>query len=586
MTIEAGATSADERALAEQVSRTRMAEDLAWFSDHGLRLGGTGAEREGALYVQQRLAEDGVSCDIEEFDSWVSYATDRDAMGPATVELLDGSERVHGKAYFFSGSTPPEGLDGELVWVGTGAPDEYDRLDADVRGKIALSILSFDAPHGEPARVAGARGARAIVIMNWSDALGRVAHTSTARGIWGNPTPEDLRDGDRIPTIAVAHEDGQRLRGLADGGAPVRVRVSTTAQWARSAQPIAEIPGQSDDFLLVYCHQDTFGGGMTDNSTGVVGLLELARVLNRYRGSLRLGVRLAWWGSHEMPYNGSTWHLDHHWDEVRDHCVAVLNADSWAVGETRDRVMTWAFAEVEDFARRCNEDVLGLRVPAEDFGAREAEQSFWGIGVPSIMNFSISEGYPDGLSYLGPWFHTERDTIEYVDQEALAQLVELYAVMVHRLATAQTFPFAYGRLASRIADLVGQLAGRAPEPLRWEGVAQAARHFVDAATAADEALQNGRAPEQANAVLMRVGRIVNPVVYTDAGRYGQDPSSATHLGRRLPTLQLALDELERTRDDEVLHKAWLTRAVRERNRVVDALREGAEQLELLSGGSR
>jgi aminopeptidase YwaD len=575
MSTEVRALTELERDLVASVSHERMSVDLEWFSDHGLRLGGTDAEREGAHYVQERLIADGIACEVEEFDSWVSYAQDREAMGPATVELLDAGETVHGKIYFFSGVTPPEGTESELVWVGTGAPSEYERLGVDVRGRIALSILSFDAPHGEPARVAGDRGALAIIIMNWSDALGSITHTSTARGVWGNPTPDDLRDGRRIPTLAVSHSDGMRLRDVALGGGHVRVRVTASAEWGRSTQPIASIPGRSEDFILVYCHQDTFGGGMTDNSTGVVGVLELARVLNRYRDALGLGVRFAWWGSHEMPYNGSTWHLDQHWDEIREHCVAVLNADSWAVGQTRDQVMTWAFAEVEGFARRCNEDVLGLPVPAEDFGAREAEQSFWCIGIPSIMNFSITDGYPDGLSYLGPWFHTLRDTIEHVDVAALRQLVELYAVMIIRLSTCRRLPFRYDELARRIADLVDELAPRAPVALRWEGLTAAAAGFLAAARRV--AGVNGTAGEL-NRRLMRVGRILNPVVYTDSGRYGQDPSSATYLTKRLPNLQQALDELERTHDDDVLHKAWITRAVRERNRVVDALLEATEQL--------
>jgi hypothetical protein len=462
-----------------------------------------------------------------------------------------------------------------VVWVGTGAPSEYDRLGADVRGAIAVSMLSMDAPHGEPVAVAGERGALGIVIVNWSDRHGAVVHTGTSRGIWGNPTAADAEQ--RIPVVAVSHADGARLRELAErdgAGGRARLHSHTNAVWAHSVQPIAEIPGRRPGFVLVYCHLDTFGAGMTDNTTGVVGLMELARRLHDRRDTLQRGVRLAWWAGHEMPYNGSTHHLDTHWDTLRERCVAVLNADSWAIEDTLDRVLTWGFAEAEGFATTAADAVIGASTGYEDFDAREAEQSFWCLGIPSIMTFSIADGYPDGLSYLGGYWHSEADTIDHVDQPALAQLVGIYAVMCTRLCDIHTLPFTYSVLAERHEDLLGTLAVEHPTALQWNPVLAAAGRLTAAARGFEQAAAGG---PPADLALMRVARILNPVVYTVGGTYAQDPSSASDLRRRLPGLQRALTGLAAA--DQTAARAWSVSVVRERNRTIDALCDAAAALE-------
>jgi aminopeptidase YwaD len=566
-----------EEDLVAAVSAAEIARDLDWFSAHGLRLAGTPAERAGAAYVRDRLSARGIDCRLEGFDGWVSYGDVPERFGPARVEPDDGGPAIAGKIYAFAGSTPPDGVEGRLVWVGTGAPMEYARLGADVDGAIAVSMLSMDAPHGEPVAVAGERGALGIVIVNWSDRHGRVVHTGTSRGIWGNPTAADTEQ--RIPVVAVSHADGGRLRVLAERGGRARLHSRNTAVWARSEQPIAEIPGRRPEFVLVYCHLDTFGAGMTDNTTGVVGLMELARRLHDRRDTLERGVRLAWWAGHEMPYNGSTHHLDAHWDEIRERCVAVLNADSWAIEDTIDRVLTWGFAEAEEFATGCADAVIGGPTGYEDFDAREAEQSFWCVGIPSIMTFSIADGYPDGLSYLGGYWHSEADTLDHVDQPALAQLVGIYAVMCARLCTAPTLPFTYSALADRLEALLAELALGHPNALQWKPILNAAGRLMAAACAFEEAAPAGRSVDLA---LMRVGRILNPVVYTVGGTYAQDPSSASDLRRRLPGLQRALRGLAGAAGDGPAARAWAVSVTRERNRTVDALGDAAGELERLA----
>ncbi len=66
--------------------------------------------------------------------------------------------------------------------------------------------------------------------------------------------------------------------------------------------------------MLIAGHFDSWHLGATDNATGNVACLELARVLYAQRDRLQRGVRIAWWPGHSNGrYTGSTWYVDHHW---------------------------------------------------------------------------------------------------------------------------------------------------------------------------------------------------------------------------------------------------------------------------------
>jgi N-acetylated-alpha-linked acidic dipeptidase len=558
-----------EQSLLAAIDPRRIREDLDRLGRLSLRLGGTEQEREAAGYVCGRLRAAGVDARLEELDAFVSHAAEPSRFGPAHVEVRDASPtRLEGKIYAFSGTTPQDGVVGELVDVGIGSEAEYVRLGVDVRGKIALSRLSFDAPHSEPARVAQSRGAAGLVVSNWSGRDGRRVHTSTAKWTWGNPTPDDLSNGVAgIPIVAVAHEDGELLRDrLRLGPTRVAVVASSTRGWTRTVQPIAEIEGATDAFVLLHCHLDAFGAGATDNATGIAGLMELARVLNEHRDRLRRSVRIAWWACHEMPYDGSTWHLDRHWDTFRAGCVAALNADSWALAGSAGRIVALTCGELEELARGAIAAVVGEPLLIGDFSLKEAEQTFWSPGISSGFVFSATRDFPDG-PITGTWFHTEFDTLEHVDDAALAQLVQIYALMAARLAAPAELPLDFRTTARRVARLLDELAPLAPPGLELASLADLATPLEAAAEAS--------VPDES---LLRAARALNPALYTVAGPYGQDPVAAVHLGRRLPGLRVALEGLAAAGDDTEAAGAWLTVARRERNRVSDALREAVAAL--------
>ena len=91
--------------------------------------------------------------------------------------------------------------------------------------------------------------------------------------------------------------------------------------------PVAELAGETPEYVLVGSHYDSWDYGVTDNATGNAAVLELARVLSQKQ--LRRGVKIAWWPAHSNGrYAGSTWYCDEQFEDLDARCVALVNMDS------------------------------------------------------------------------------------------------------------------------------------------------------------------------------------------------------------------------------------------------------------------
>jgi hypothetical protein len=80
--------------------------------------------------------------------------------------------------------------------------------------------------------------------------------------------------------------------------------------------------------------------------------------------------------------------------------------------------------------------------------------------------------------------------------------------------------------------------------------------------------------EKINEKMMRLSRILNPVLYTRIGKYGQDPVMALPL---IPVLE-PITELAGMSPESSEFKALRTKLVRQRNKVVDALKEATNTI--------
>jgi len=83
---------------------------------------------------------------------------------------------------------------------------------------------------------------------------------------------------------------------------------------------------------------------------------------------------------------------------------------------------------------------------------------------------------------------------------------------------------------------------------------------------------------KANECLMQVSRILTPVVSHLKGNYGQDTYGLSALSNPIPVLEGVRDYVGFARGSEE-HKLLMTRLMREKKRVYDALRDAVERID-------
>src|SRR5690606_20699124 len=120
----------------------------------------------------------------------------------------------------------------------------------------------------DEARAAG------VIVSNWSQEFG-------ASRIFGTTTT-------RAPMVDILLEDYGTLFRLAESGHAPRIRMKIDSK-ERGIVPIfntiATIPGTefADEYVILSAHLDSWEGGTgaTDNGTGVIAMMEVARVLQK-----------------------------------------------------------------------------------------------------------------------------------------------------------------------------------------------------------------------------------------------------------------------------------------------------------------
>ena len=474
------------------------------------------------------------------------------------------------------GSTPAEGVEGELIYIGrnmTADPFDAPLIDyeeIDVSGKIVLDD-GYPAPYR--AWATEEAGALAQVFINPDNQL----HNMTVTTIWGAPTPETKDRIPQNPIVALRRPDGENLAERLQSGETVRVRVTgeVNTEWMPTELVVAEIRGneEPDHFVLVGGHIDSWHEGITDNATGNAGMLQLARLLHENRDKLRRSVRIAWWTGHSPGrYAGAAWYADNYFSDLRNGGIAYVNVDS--VGSRSATIFGGAaHAELEGVNRATIQRVTGQDEVRLGRVGKTADEAFTGIGMSSMrMSKSIPAGSPDRGTADGSggswWWHARTDSRDKADTDLLVDDTMVMLEMVYALASPPLIPFDYVATADEMLDKLGEID-------HWDTseLAAAVGAFRERA-ARLSALDGDDVGDHAahNAGLLKIGRALNTAYYTYSGPHDQD---VNELIPRFPGIARAsaLSDLDPDSEDA---KFLETRLLREQNRIMDGLLAATE----------
>ena len=538
--------------------RERLMAHITEFARR-VKLSGTSEELESFGYLQAQMDGYGYRTQLLSHDAYISLP------GAAKVEIDEESLRCI--THSMSVSTATAGVSGDLVYVGEGS--EADFADKDVAGKI---LLVDGIATEEVAALASAAGALGQLHVSPNEHL----YEMCVSPVWGSPSQHTRAN---LPTTAIctiAKEDGDRLRTRLANGEKVQARLTAEVDtgWRKTPLLVAELQPAGEDapFVLFSGHHDTWHFGIMDNGGANATMLEAARLLAIHAADWRRGLRICFWSGHSHGrYSGSAWYADEYFDDLDRRCAVHVNVDSTGGEGATVLTNSGVIDELRPLASDVIERIAGQKHAGRRHG-RAADQSFWGVGIPSMFG-SLSHQPPGPvkmLTALGWWWHTPHDTAEHIDPDNLSRDTQIVLEVLWRLLTSPVLPLDYtvyaAALGEQIARLQTGLDGRidisvlakAVDELNAnaKGILEAAHVSVDRA-------------ERVNAALMRAARHLVPLNYTSGERFHHD-SALPHPAwpsleglRALASLPLG--------SPEMAFYAVHTRQVR--NRIAYALRE-------------
>ncbi|HEX9014919.1 MAG TPA: M28 family metallopeptidase [Chloroflexota bacterium] len=562
-----------------------------------IRVSGTPDERPAVEYLRQRLEDYGVETHLYEFESLLGWPEE------AVVEVRSPETgSLKAITHSLAPSTPPDGLEGDVVYLGRGKESDFAARPA--AGKI---VLLDGIAEPDQVLLAQQQGAAALIFASYDD----YARDMCVSPVWGTPTRSTAGLMPSIPVFSVARAEGSRLKALLAKG-PVRVwlRARTFLGWRKVPVLVGEIAGtaEPDKYVLFSGHYCSWYHGAMDNGTANATMLEVARILSANRRELRRSVKFAFWPGHTQGrYSGSAWFADEFWEDLHDNCVLHVNVDSTgARGATlysarcMEENRAFALAAVRDAA---GGEATPTRMP------RAGDQSFWSCGISSVF-MSLSKVPPelacdlDGHSLAAPsgegdarpptggmpWYwHTADDTIDKIDPEVLQRDTRIFLLAVLRSAASPILPLRYGAAVREIREALELYKSQAGDRFDLGPVLSRAVQLQSAVAALDELLDRAcRTPgrrgveDLANRGLLALSRALVTVNYTANGPFDQDLAISIP---RVPLLAHAarLSGMDPAADET---RFLVTELTRNRNKVAYFLREALRAADETAAGLR
>lgn len=420
----------------------------------------------------------------------------------------------------------------ERKWI---SGKENEERFAAFKGKLVLTRES-GGDFAERLYRAGAAG-----MLHISSSPGGYIHHSNIGAEWGTPCASQISRIVSIPSAGISLEDGQMLaKRLETGSVTCTLSIRMDTRVRTSRMPYIDIPGKRKTFVLINGHYDSWYEGITDNATSDAILLEYARVFWKYRNMLDRGVRIAWWSGHsDARYAGSAWYCDRHLKELRDNCVANLNLDLAGNKNAEQVRARTTCMEGTRLTAEVIEEYTGMDAKPYIPMIRGADQSFWGARIPIQIMLKYEPTDEKRISPCpggGPWWHTDQDTIDKMDEQILLRDAEMNAKIACRILNSTVLPVEMVNYAGIMRKFLENIRSGLSDDFYMEDVFGALDELEPWLEKLERKLrekqeENPGVPggetggEECDRIIKRVAGEMTRLVYTYGSPYGQDRST-------------------------------------------------------------
>src|SRR5215211_3364974 len=439
------------RMIEEGAQRSHVDADLRYLLDViGPRLTGSPEIRRANEWTQKKFLEYGM--DRAELEAWtfgVGWTR-----GPMTLRMLAPQRReLIGVSWAWApGTNGPRA--GDVVMLDARTESEFQRRFA---GKLAGMWVMIGPPYpitnpGVPISLAADSlrldslrrdmqprnddERRFVPARGWFAAREKVAGIIREGGkefglLTMSGGPDDILPS---PSIVVSHETYAQFERLLRRGERVRIEADVRNTFTRDTlqqwNTVAEIRGSEkpDEVVLLGAHLDSWdlGTGGTDNGTGVIAVLEAARILKASGVRPKRTIRFALFSGEEQGLLGSQEYAMAHRKELDKH-QAMLVLDN---GTGRITAMALqGREELRDMWRAMLQPVASLGPLVVRSGDKTGTDhlAFLPYGVPGFNYDQLTRGY-------NHTHHSQVDDYDHVAPQDIAQAATIMAVNAWQLA--------------------------------------------------------------------------------------------------------------------------------------------------------
>ncbi len=458
--LQAQTNDAMVKSIMDETYNNSQLEQLAYelLDGIGPRLVGSPKMQQAHDWAVKRFANWGIDAKNEQWGEWKSWER-----GTTTIEMTTPySKSIEGMQLAFSPSTSSKGITAEVVklpmftsaaefnawlpsvkgklvmvsqyqpsgrpeynWKEFATPQSFEKMQKESKEASEAWMNSIKAT-GENSRTLNAKleaaGAAGILSSNWSRGFG-------VNKIFSAGTK-------KIPVVDIALEDyGQLYRMLQHGTTP-KVKIVANSKdrgMAPTFNTIATIPGteKSDEYVILSAHFDSWDGGTgaTDNGTGTITMMEVARILKKLYPNPKRTIVVGLWGSEEQGLNGSRAYVSANKDKMPK-VQALFNQDN-GTGRIAN-ISGQGFLHSYDYLGRWLRAVpneltkdIETSFPGTPGGGGSDHASFVAAGVPAFMLSSLN------WSYGNYTWHTNRDTYDKIVFDDVKSNVATIAILTY-----------------------------------------------------------------------------------------------------------------------------------------------------------
>lgn len=526
------------------------------------KLSGSNGAHDAVSYMSDVLKASRVKSEILTFDEYLSDPI-------SSVLQLENSQVFRSRPRSFSKSIP-EGIYAPLVFddsnqSGSISQKELNERLKSFKDKIVISH-GYDERYAKLLEKNGALG----WIQVWNSPE-EIIHEDTVGSVWGTPDLDSSLMALTIPVICVNAADGETLIKYARENPSKNVYLSTMLDTGvRTVEvPIAYIEGESDEFILVSGHYDTWYAGAMDNVAANAACLEIARLFSTQHHKTHRGIRIAWWAGHSNGrYAGSAWYMDHFYKELKERCVAHLNSDLIGSKVAEMIAVITTGLEGKEFERKQIKEVDGKAPLMWKHFGRGADQSFWGAEIPYhlMTRYEVPPEKKVTVAPGGsPWWHTIEDTYEKISFDILKKETQIFLKNVLAFSNEKVLPVDFNHYFGQMEERLCDVEQDSDPAFDFSDLQAALKQLKEKAMYC-YAKEN---EENKNKIVKIVGGKMNFLMQTYGSPYGQDLSYSYGMFPHLTAVKGVYRDC--TTPEAFLF--YETEFIRQKNRFLDTVNE-------------